>query len=104
MRSMRLRFAVASVSLVFAATGSAVAAGAGPAAASAHRPGGSGGGGVWIQTMDSCKQALPILREYRHIPNRIIHVQAYEPAEQQTVVELFHQHPFTAHGVQHLKQ
>jgi hypothetical protein len=58
MRSMRLRFAVASVSLVFAATGSAVAAGAGPAAASAHRPGGSGGGGVWIQTMDSCKQAL----------------------------------------------
>jgi hypothetical protein len=58
MRSMRLRFAVASVSLVFAATGSAVAAGTGPAAASAHRPGGSGGGGVWIQTMDSCKQAL----------------------------------------------
>jgi hypothetical protein len=58
MRSMRLRFAVASVSLVFAACGSAFAAGAGPAAASAHRPGGSGGGGVWIQTMDSCKQAL----------------------------------------------
>jgi hypothetical protein len=52
MRSMRLRFAVASLTLAFAACGSALAAGSGPAAAS------SGSGGVWIQTMDSCKQAL----------------------------------------------
>ena len=56
MRSMRLRFAVASLTLAFAACGSALAAGSGPVAASS-RPGG-GGGGVWIQTMDSCKQAL----------------------------------------------
>ena len=34
----------------------------------------------------------------------IIHVQPYEPAEQQVVVQLFHQHPFAAHRVQHLKQ
>jgi len=53
MRSMRLRFAVASLTLAFAACGSALAAGSGPAAASS-----GGGGGVWIQTMDSCKQAL----------------------------------------------
>ncbi len=58
MRSMRLRFVVASISLLVAACGSAFAA-AGPAEASVHRSGGSGGGGgVWIQTMDSCKQAL----------------------------------------------
>jgi hypothetical protein len=58
MRSMRLRHAAASVSLlVAAACGSAFAAGAGAAAASSHGPGG-GGGQVWIQTMDSCKQAL----------------------------------------------
>src|SRR4029077_4262836 len=37
-------------------------------------------------------------REHRHILNRIIHTQTYEPAEQQTLVEMFHQHPVTAHG------
>jgi hypothetical protein len=58
MRSMRLRFAVASTSLLVAACGSAFAAGAGPVQASTHRSSGGGGGGVWIQTMDSCKQAL----------------------------------------------
>jgi hypothetical protein len=60
MRSKRLKFAVAALSLTFAACGSALAAGAGPVAASSHRSGGGGstGGGVWIQTMDSCKQAL----------------------------------------------
>jgi hypothetical protein len=34
----------------------------------------------------------------------IVHVQAYEPAEQQTVVELLDQDPMAAHEVQHLKQ
>jgi hypothetical protein len=59
MRSMRLRFTVASLSLLVAACGSVLAAGVGPAEASTHRPvGNGGGGGVWIQTMDSCKQAL----------------------------------------------
>jgi hypothetical protein len=61
MRSKRLKFALASLSLTFAACGSALASGAGLAAASSHHSGGggsSGGGGVWIQTMDSCKQAL----------------------------------------------
>jgi hypothetical protein len=60
MRSMRLRFAVTSLALAFAACGSAIAAGSGAAqAAGTHSGGGgSGGGGVWIQTMDSCKQAL----------------------------------------------
>jgi hypothetical protein len=65
MRSMRLRFVVASLGLVFAACGSAFAAGAGPAQAasparggSGHGSGGAGGGGIWIQTMDSCKQGL----------------------------------------------
>ena len=61
MRSMRLRFAVTSLALAFAACGSAIAAGSGAAqAARTHSGGGGGGGGgaVWIQTMDSCKQAL----------------------------------------------
>ena len=55
MRSMRLRFAVASLTLAFAACGSALAVGGGAVVASS---GSGGGGGVWIQTMDSCKQAL----------------------------------------------
>ena len=31
------------------------------------------------------------LGEYGHIPNGVIHVQTHESAEQQVVVELFHQ-------------
>src|SRR5438105_1659399 len=52
----------------------------------------------------ACKQTLPILREHRHIPNRIIHVQSHKPTEQQAVIELFHQHSFASHRVQHLEQ
>jgi hypothetical protein len=54
MRSTRSRLAAVSLTLAVAACGAALAAGAGPVSA---RSSGSGGG-VWIQTMDSCKQAL----------------------------------------------
>jgi len=50
------------------------------------------------------EQSLAVLGEHGHIPDGVIHVQAYEPAEQQVVVELFHQHPFAAHRVQRLQQ
>jgi hypothetical protein len=50
------------------------------------------------------EQALTALGEHGHIPDGVIHVQAHEPAEQQVIVELFHQQSFAAHRVQRLQQ
>ena len=50
------------------------------------------------------KQALAVLGEHSHIPNRIVHVQTNEPAEQQVVIQLLHQHALAAHGIKHLEQ
>jgi hypothetical protein len=50
------------------------------------------------------EQALPVLREHRGIPDRVVHLQAHEPAIQQVVVELFHQLPLAPDRVQHLQQ
>src|SRR6266571_1475966 len=50
------------------------------------------------------EQPLAVLGEHGHIPNGVVHVQAHEPAEQQIVVELFHQQPFASHRVQRLQQ
>jgi hypothetical protein len=49
------------------------------------------------------EQPLAVLGEHGHIPNGVVHVQAHEPAEQQVIVELFHQQPFAAHRVQRLQ-
>jgi len=50
------------------------------------------------------EQAFAVLGKHGHVPDAVIHVQTHEPAEQQVVVELFHQHPFAAHRVQRLQQ
>ena len=50
------------------------------------------------------EQPLAVLREYGHVPDGVIHVQAHEPTEQQVIVELFHQHSLAAHRVQGLQQ
>src|ERR1017187_8193415 len=50
------------------------------------------------------EQPLAVLGEHGHIPDGVVHVQAHEPAEQQVIVELFHQQPFAAHRVQRLQQ
>jgi hypothetical protein len=50
------------------------------------------------------EQPLAVLGEYGHVPDRVIHVQAHEPTEQQVVVELFLQHSLAAHRVQGLQQ
>ena len=50
------------------------------------------------------QQPVPILGEHRRVPDRVIHVQADKPAEQQVVVQLLHQHPLAANRVQHLQQ
>ncbi len=50
------------------------------------------------------EQTLAVLGEHGHVANRVIHVQTHKPAEQQVVVELFHQHPFAPHRVQRLQQ
>ena len=49
------------------------------------------------------EQARAVFGEHGHIPDGIVHVQAHEPAEQQVIVELFHQQPFAAHRVQRLQ-
>lgn len=50
------------------------------------------------------QQALTVLAERGRRPDRIVHVQADEPAEEQVVLQFFHQQPLAAHGVQHLQQ
>lgn len=50
------------------------------------------------------QQPVPILAEHRRHPHPIIHSQADEPAEQQVVIQLLHQHPLASNRVQHLQQ
>ena len=50
------------------------------------------------------QQPLPVLAEYGGDPDGFVHVQAHEPSEQQVILQLFHQQPFTANRVQHLQQ
>jgi hypothetical protein len=49
-------------------------------------------------------QPLAVLGEHRYIPDRIVHRQAHEPAEQKVVVDLLHQLPLALHRVQHLNR
>lgn len=50
------------------------------------------------------QQPLPILREDRRDPHRIVRIQADKPAIQQIVVQLLHQLPLAPHGEEHLQQ
>jgi hypothetical protein len=50
------------------------------------------------------QQPLAVLGEHRHVPHRVVHVQTHKPPKQQVIVQLFHQLPLTANGVQHLQQ
>ena len=50
------------------------------------------------------QQSLPVLGKHRRIPNRIVHVQAHKPAEQQVVVQLLQQQSLATHRVEHLQQ
>ena len=50
------------------------------------------------------EQPLPILAECGGIPDRVVHVQPYEPTKQQVVVELFHQPSFARHRIEHLQE
>ena len=56
-----------------------------------------GGHGLGIET-------VTVLREDRVIPHRIIDGQADEPAEQQVVAQLLHEHPLAAQRVEQLQQ
>ena len=50
------------------------------------------------------QQTVPVFREDRHIPDRRIQIEADKPAEQQVVLQLLHQEPFTAETVENLQQ
>ena len=50
------------------------------------------------------QQPLAVLGKHRHVPDGVIHVEPHEPAVQHVVIQLFHQLPFTADGVEHLQQ
>jgi hypothetical protein len=50
------------------------------------------------------QETVPVLTEDGRRPHGVIHTQADEPAEQQVVLQLLHQQPFAADGVQRLQQ
>jgi hypothetical protein len=50
------------------------------------------------------QQTVTILAEHRRHPDRIVHRQANEPAEQQIVVQLFHQQTLRTDGVKRMQQ
>ncbi len=50
------------------------------------------------------QQAVPVFGEDGHVPHRRVQIQADKPAEQQIVVQLFHQEPFAPNTVEHLQQ
>lgn len=52
----------------------------------------------------SFQKPVAVLREYRHLPDSVIHLEAHEPAKQQVVLKLLHQHSFAANRVQNLEQ
>lgn len=51
-----------------------------------------------------CNQALAVLGEYGGHPDGVVHGQADEPAKQQVVLGLFHEHAFGADAVEDLQQ
>jgi hypothetical protein len=50
------------------------------------------------------QQPVAILAEAGRVPHPLVHAKPYEPAEQQVVLHLLHQHPLAPHRVQHLQQ
>jgi hypothetical protein len=46
------------------------------------------------------QQPVPILAEHRRNPYWLVHVQPHEPAEQQIVFQLLHQHPLAANRME----
>jgi len=50
------------------------------------------------------QQPLAVLGKHRHVPHRLIQLQAHEPPVEHVIVELLHQLPLTADGIQRLEQ
>jgi hypothetical protein len=50
------------------------------------------------------QEPIPILREHRRHPDRLVHVHADEPAKQQVVVQLLYEQPLAADRVADLEQ
>src|SRR5216683_3351484 len=50
------------------------------------------------------QQPVAVLAVDRGHPDRLIHIQTHEPAEQQVVAQLFHQEPFAANAIQDLEK
>ena len=48
------------------------------------------------------QQPIPILAVHGRVPHPVIDLQAYEPAEQQVVIELLHEQVLAADRVEHL--
>ena len=49
------------------------------------------------------QQTVPVLGEDGHIPHGRIQIEADKPTEQQVVLQLLHQEPFTPEAVEHLQ-
>jgi hypothetical protein len=50
------------------------------------------------------QQALPVLREDRYVPYRLVDVEPHKPTKQEVVIELLHQKSLAPHRVQHLQE
>ena len=50
------------------------------------------------------QEPVAVLGEHRHVPDRRVHRQADEPAEQQVVVQLLHELALRAHRIESLQQ
>ncbi len=50
------------------------------------------------------QQPIAVLGEGGRRPHRVVHRQPHKPPKQQVVLQLLHQHPLAAHGIQHLEQ
>jgi hypothetical protein len=50
------------------------------------------------------QQPIAVLREHRRHSDRLVHLQTYETAKQDVVIELLHQQPLTPNRVEQLQQ
>jgi hypothetical protein len=50
------------------------------------------------------EQTIPILGKHGDVPHGLIQIHANKPAEQQAIIDLFHQQSFATYRVQHLDQ
>jgi hypothetical protein len=57
-----------------------------------------------FRAMSALEQPIAVLREHRRHPHRLVNPKPDEPAVEQVVIELLHQLPLRADGIERLQQ